>query len=56
MPPKSKRQNQQRSNDDEGEEPFQAVILTDSYDEQFLPISHEIPRVRQHIQQLHCVA
>lgn len=38
MPPKNKRQ-------DDGEEPFQAVILTDSYDDRFLPISHDMPRV-----------
>ncbi|KAI9316229.1 nucleotide-diphospho-sugar transferase [Dichotomocladium elegans] len=37
MPPKNKRQ-------DDGEEPFQAVILTDSYDARFLPVSHEMPR------------
>ncbi|CDS06747.1 hypothetical protein LRAMOSA09274 [Lichtheimia ramosa] len=37
MPPKNKRQ-------DDGEEPFQAVILTDSYDDRFLPISHDMPR------------
>ncbi|KAI8369361.1 nucleotide-diphospho-sugar transferase [Radiomyces spectabilis] len=42
MPPKNKRQNLQA--DDEEEQPLQAVILTDSYDERFLPISHEVPR------------
>ncbi|SAM05978.1 hypothetical protein [Absidia glauca] len=41
MPPKNKRQQQ---GDGEVEEPLQAVILTDSYDDRFLPISHEVPR------------
>jgi hypothetical protein len=44
MPPKNKRQQQ---GDGEVEEPLQAVILTDSYDDRFLPISHEVPRVSQ---------
>ncbi|KAI8332925.1 nucleotide-diphospho-sugar transferase [Chlamydoabsidia padenii] len=44
MPPKNKRQQQQQQGDGEFEEPLQAVILTDSYDDRFLPISHEIPR------------
>ncbi|KAI9498624.1 nucleotide-diphospho-sugar transferase [Zychaea mexicana] len=42
MPPK-KRNTQQRGEGD-GEEPFQAVILADTYDDQFLPISNEMPR------------
>ncbi|KAI8145758.1 nucleotide-diphospho-sugar transferase [Fennellomyces sp. T-0311] len=42
MPPKKR--NTQNRGEDEGEEPFQAVILTDTYDDQFLPISHEMPR------------
>ncbi|ORX61897.1 hypothetical protein DM01DRAFT_1379780 [Hesseltinella vesiculosa] len=42
MPPKNKRP--QQHGDDEVEEPLQAVILTDSYDARFLPISHELPR------------
>lgn len=47
MPPKNRRQNQQKQRgEEEGDEPFQAVILADSYDEQFLPISHEMPRVK----------
>jgi translation initiation factor eIF-2B subunit epsilon len=43
MPPKQKKAN--NDNSEEGEEPFQAVILTDSFEDQFLPISHEMPRV-----------
>ncbi|KAF7724273.1 hypothetical protein EC973_001174 [Apophysomyces ossiformis] len=43
MPPKSKRQPQQGGEDEE-HQPFQAVIITDSYDDRFLPITHEIPR------------
>jgi hypothetical protein len=43
MPPKQKKAN--NDNNEEGEEPFQAVILTDSFEDQFLPISHEMPRV-----------
>ncbi|KAL0075184.1 nucleotide-diphospho-sugar transferase [Phycomyces blakesleeanus] len=43
MPPKNKRATQAQNNDGD-EQPFQAVILTDSYDERFLPISHEMPR------------
>lgn len=44
MPPKNKRQ---QHGDGEVDEPLQAVILTDSYDDRFLPISHEVPRVSQ---------
>lgn len=44
MPPKAKKQQQQ--GDEEVQEPLQAVILTDSYDDRFSPISHELPRVR----------
>lgn len=47
MPPKQKKP--QNENNEEGEEPFQAVILTDSFEDQFLPISHEMPRVRDSI-------
>lgn len=43
MPPKQKKANNEN---EEAEEPFQAVILTDSFEDQFLPISHELPRVR----------
>lgn len=43
MPPKQKKVNNEN---EEAEEPFQAVILTDSFEDQFLPISHELPRVR----------
>jgi translation initiation factor eIF-2B subunit epsilon len=43
MPPKQKKPTNQ--GDDDAEKPFQAVVLTDYYDEQFLPISHEMPRV-----------
>lgn len=43
MAPKQKKPNNEN---EEGEEPFQAVILTDSFQDQFLPISHELPRVR----------
>jgi hypothetical protein len=42
MPPKQKKANNEN---EEAEEPFQAVILTDSFEDQFLPISHEMPRV-----------
>ncbi|KAI9304462.1 nucleotide-diphospho-sugar transferase [Cunninghamella echinulata] len=42
MPPKAKKQQQQ--GDEEVQEPLQAVILTDSYDDRFSPISHELPR------------
>ncbi|KAI8086594.1 nucleotide-diphospho-sugar transferase [Halteromyces radiatus] len=50
MPPKSKRPPQQQQHgDDEVEEPFQAVILTDSYDDRFLPISHELPKCLMHL-------
>ncbi|KAG2230933.1 hypothetical protein BDF21DRAFT_357966 [Thamnidium elegans] len=41
MAPKQKKPNNEN---EEGEEPFQAVILTDSFQDQFLPISHELPR------------
>lgn len=44
MPPKQKKPNNHENNEEE-EAPFQAVILTDSFEEQFLPISHEMPRV-----------
>ena len=44
MPPK-KRNTQQQRGEEDGEKPFQAVILTDTYDDQFLPISQEMPRV-----------
>ncbi|CAO3615447.1 unnamed protein product [Mucor fragilis] len=43
MPPKQKKPNNHENNEEE-EAPFQAVILTDSFEEQFLPISHEMPR------------
>ncbi|KAG2226075.1 hypothetical protein INT45_011692 [Circinella minor] len=43
MPPK-KRNTQQQRGEEDGEKPFQAVILTDTYDDQFLPISQEMPR------------
>ncbi|CEI93887.1 hypothetical protein RMCBS344292_08113 [Rhizopus microsporus] len=42
MPPKQKKPN--TSTEEDGKESFQAVILTDTFEEQFLPISHEIPR------------
>lgn len=45
MPPKQKKPNNHENNEEE-EAPFQAVILTDSFEEQFLPISHEMPRVK----------
>lgn len=45
MPPKQKKANHQ-DNNEEAEEPFQAVILTDTFEEQFSPINHEMPRVR----------
>ena len=45
MPPKQKKPNNPADNNEEQEEPFQAVILTDSFEEQFSPISHELPRV-----------
>jgi translation initiation factor eIF-2B subunit epsilon len=44
MSPKQKKPNSHENNEEE-ETPFQAVILTDSFEEQFLPISHEMPRV-----------
>lgn len=44
MPPKQKKSNSSHDNE-EAEEPFQAVILTDSFEDQFPPISHEMPRV-----------
>lgn len=44
MSPKQKKPNNHENNEEE-ETPFQAVILTDSFEEQFLPISHEMPRV-----------
>lgn len=43
MPPKQKKPN--TSTEEDGKESFQAVILTDTFEEQFFPISHEIPRV-----------
>ncbi|KAI9478110.1 MAG: hypothetical protein EXX96DRAFT_237454 [Benjaminiella poitrasii] len=43
MPPKQKKPNNNENNE-EAEEAFQAVILTDFFEDQFLPISHEIPR------------
>ncbi|KAI8646086.1 hypothetical protein BD408DRAFT_410645 [Parasitella parasitica] len=43
MPPKQKKPSNNENNQEE-EAPFQAVILTDSFEEQFLPISHEMPR------------
>ncbi|CAO3668495.1 hypothetical protein G6F70_008717 [Rhizopus microsporus] len=42
MPPKQKKPN--TSTEEDGKESFQAVILTDTFEEQFFPISHEIPR------------
>lgn len=45
MPPKQKKPNNGENNEEQ-EEPFQAVILTDSFEDQFSPISHELPRVR----------
>ncbi|KAG1000464.1 hypothetical protein G6F57_001436 [Rhizopus arrhizus] len=42
MPPKQKKNN--TNTNQEEEESFQAVILTDSFEEQFLPLSHELPR------------
>jgi translation initiation factor eIF-2B subunit epsilon len=47
MPPKQKKSNNP-DNEEEQEEPFQAVILTDSFEDQFTPISHEMPRVRKY--------
>ncbi|KAI8064821.1 uncharacterized protein B0P05DRAFT_554490 [Gilbertella persicaria] len=44
MPPKQKKPNNHDNSNEEGEEPFQAVILTDFFDDQFSPISHELPR------------
>jgi hypothetical protein len=46
MPPKHKKTNHQDSNE-EGEEPFQAVILTDTFEEQFSPVSLEMPKVKR---------
>lgn len=45
MPPKQKKNN--TNTNQEEEESFQAVILTDSFEEQFLPLSHELPRVKK---------
>ncbi|CAO3660958.1 unnamed protein product [Rhizopus stolonifer] len=42
MPPKQKKTN--TSTNEEEEESFQAVILADSFEEQFLPLSHQVPR------------
>ncbi|KAI7864603.1 nucleotide-diphospho-sugar transferase [Spinellus fusiger] len=42
MPPKKR--TPQAQNNEEADQPFQAVILTDSFDERFLPISHDVPR------------
>ncbi|KAI8991766.1 hypothetical protein BDF20DRAFT_904238 [Mycotypha africana] len=43
MPPKQKKPNNNESGE-EAEEALQAVILTDFFEEHFLPISHEMPR------------
>ncbi|KAI7903357.1 uncharacterized protein BX663DRAFT_453878 [Cokeromyces recurvatus] len=43
MPPKQKKPSNHENNE-EGEESFQAVILTDLFEHQFFPISHEMPR------------
>ncbi|KAI8372229.1 hypothetical protein EDC96DRAFT_500354 [Choanephora cucurbitarum] len=44
MPPKQKKSSNHDNSNEEAEEPFQAVILTDYFDDQFSPISHEVPR------------
>lgn len=45
MPPKQQKRPNNNHDNEEGEEAFQAVILTDSFEDQFQPISHELPRV-----------
>lgn len=46
MAPKSKKANDKpRSADDTVEEPFQAVVLSDSYEPKFYPLTLEKPRV-----------